>query len=91
MLPQDANPLQVQLDDLKEYARTHQMKINEAKTRILICNQATSVDVFPQVRLNNKDEIGVVEHMKLLGIIIRSDMKWSSNTKNLVAKCYQRM
>ena len=49
VLPQDANPLQVQLDDLKEYARTHQMKINEAKTKIMIFNQATSVDVFPQV------------------------------------------
>ena len=33
VLPQDANPLQVQLDDLKEYARTPQMKINEAKTK----------------------------------------------------------
>ena len=61
------------------------------KLKKIIFNQATSVDVFPQVQMNDKDEIEVVEQMKLLGIIIRSDMKWSSNTKNLVAKCYQRM
>ena len=29
--------------------------------------------------------------MKLLGIMIRSDMKWTSNTKNLIMKCYGRM
>ena len=29
--------------------------------------------------------------MKLFGIIIRSNVKWCSNTKNLVAKYYQRM
>ena len=57
----------------------------------MIFNRATSVDVFPQVTLNDDNQIEVVEQMKLLGIIIRNDMEWCSNTKNLVAKCYQRM
>ena len=29
--------------------------------------------------------------MKLLGVMIRSDMKWHFNTKNLIVKAYQRM
>lgn len=57
----------------------------------MIFNQATSVDVHPKVKIDQDNIIEVVEQMKLLGIIIRSDMKWSSNTKNMVAKCYKRM
>ena len=91
VLPDDANPLQAQLDALKEYARIHQMKINETKTKVMIFNQATSVDVYTKVKIDQDNIIEVVEQMKLLGIIIRSDMKWCSNTKNMVAKCYKRM
>ena len=29
--------------------------------------------------------------MKLLGIIITSDLKWKSNTKYMVARCYQKL
>ena len=35
--------------------------------------------------------IEVVEEMKLLGVVIRSDMKWHSNTSNIISKCYSRM
>ena len=42
----------------------------------MIFNQATSVEVFPQVTLNDDNQIEVVEQMKLLGIIIRNDMEW---------------
>ena len=31
-------------------------------------------------------ELEVMENIKLLGIIIQSDMKWKSNTSNLVNK-----
>ena len=91
MLPSDANPLQAQLDALKEYAAKHQMKINVTKTKVMIFNQATSVDIQPIVKIDQENIIEVVEQMKLLGIIVRSDMKWCSNTKNMVAKCYKRM
>ena len=35
--------------------------------------------------------IDVVEEIKLLGLIIRSDLKWSSNTNAMVAKAYKRL
>ena len=30
------------------------------------------------------NKIEVVEEMRVLGLIIRSDLKWSSNTENMV-------
>ena len=35
-------------------------------------------------------EIELKEEMRLLGVIIRSDMKWSSNTESIVKKGYDR-
>ena len=32
-----------------------------------------------------------MEEKKILGIILRSDLKWSSNTKNMVQKGYKRL
>ena len=40
--------------------------------------------------MNPNKIIEVVDEMKLLGNMIRSDMKWHSNTKNLIGKSYQR-
>ena len=35
--------------------------------------------------------IEVVDEMKLLGIIVRNDLKWHSNTRNIISKCFARM
>ena len=91
VLKDEDNILQEQLDKLKRYAIKNKMKINENKTKVMIFNQATSVDVLPRVKINPDKTLEVVEEMKLLGIMIRSDMKWTSNTKNLIIKCYRRM
>ena len=90
-LKPENNVLQELLDKLKTYADENKMKINETKTKIMIFNQATSIDVLPRVYMTPEKTLEVVEEMKLLGIMIRSDMKWSSNTRNLTNKCYKRM
>ena len=37
------------------------------------------------------NEIELVEEMKLLGVVVRSDLKWTSNTENMVKKAYKRL
>ena len=39
----------------------------------------------------NESLLETVTHTKLLGTIISSDLKWSSNTQLIVKKAYQRM
>ena len=88
-LKTESNILQELLD--KIYADENKMKVNETKTKIMIFIQAISLDDLPRVSMTLDKTLEVVEEMKLLGIMIRSDMKWSSNTRNLTSKCYQRM
>ena len=38
-----------------------------------------------------KRKIEFVEEMKMLGVVMRGDMKWSSNTKYIVEKGYTRL
>ena len=45
---------------------------------------------MPEFKLNN-NQLEVVEEMRLLGVILRSDMKWTSNSENIVKKGYQRL
>ena len=48
------------------------------------------IDFLPDISLNG-NQIEVVDEIRLLGLIIRSDMKWSSNTKNMLAKANKRL
>ena len=57
----------------------------------MIFNQAMSVDVVPEVKLDDGNIIEIVDEIKLLGVIIRSDLKWQANTKNIISKCFPRM
>ena len=52
ILKEDCNHLQTFLDSLKKYAKENKMVINETKTKVMIFNQATSIDVHPTVKLN---------------------------------------
>ena len=91
ILPEAENPIIEQVELLKAYATKHGMKINEDKTKIMLFNKATSVDVHPKIEISEGHFIELVEEMKLLGIMISSDLKWKSNTNYMVARCYQKM
>ena len=70
VLKEDFNHLQTFLDSLKEYAKENKMVINETKTKVMIFNQATSIDVHPTIKMNPNKIIEVVDEMKLLCIML---------------------
>ena len=39
------------LTNLKKYAADNKMKLNETKTKIMLFNQATSIDILPKVSI----------------------------------------
>ena len=61
------------------------MKINHKKTKVKIFNPCTSKDFMPNLELANH-KLEVVEEMRVLGVILQSDMKWEANTDNMVKK-----
>ena len=89
-LPNQANQMQTELDNLSRYVNSHRMAISKSKTKTMLCNTRQKWDFIPELKLGN-DNIEVVQEMKIVGYIMRSDMRTSSNTEYLVKKAYKRM
>ena len=53
VLKEENNVIQQEVDKLKVYVQENKMVINEAKTKIMVFNQARKVDILPKVRLND--------------------------------------
>ena len=78
------------LTKTEQYAADNKMKINYKKTKLMLFNPGTKRDFMPRFTFNNK-ELEVVEETRLLGVIIRSDLSWKSNTKNIVNRSYKKL
>ena len=86
------NALQGHVDELVRFTEQHFMKINQKKTKVALFNPHRNFDFMPEIKLSQDSEnIEVVEQYKLLGQIIRTDMKTISNTENICTKAYKRM
>ena len=76
--------------DINITATQSTMKLNQKKTKLIVFNPCRSLDFMPNICLDEQ-ELEVVEEIKLLGLTIRSDMKWVSNTENMVKKANKRL
>ena len=79
-----------QLKETQKYSKANDMIINQKKTKLMIFNPCTSKDFMPDFKLDDND-LEVVEEVRLLGLIIRSDMKWHSNTDNMVTRANKKL
>ena len=91
MLPEHKNQMQTELNELKHYCVQNGMDINKKKSKSMIFNRGTSYDVMPELSVSDGEIIEVVEEMKLVGYMIRSDLKTISNTNYIVRKAYKKM
>ena len=66
------------------------MKLNLRKTKFMLFNQCKSIDFLPTLHIDGS-AIELVEEMKLLGVVITSDMKFSRNTEYIVERGYKRI
>ena len=65
------------------------MKINESKSKVMIFNSRRKYDGRPKLTIQGgEDYLEVVEHFKLLGVIVRTDMKWYDNSDYICQKGY---
>ena len=90
ILPVD-NLLQNEVDLLKIYSQKRKMVLNPQKTKTMIFNTRVKYDVLPQISTEAGEYLDVVEEYKILGYIIRSDLKTISNTEYICKKAYKRM
>ena len=76
-----------QLKDTESYATNNFMKINYSKTQLMLFNPCWSIDFLPEMSMENHD-LEIVSEKKLLELIVRSDLKWTTNTTNFVNRAY---
>ena len=88
VLLQDQSELLKQLKRTSEYAKDNEMQLK--KSKVMLFNPCKSIDFMPQVNIDSC-ELEVVEEMRLLGLIIRSDMKWISNTDQMVTRANKKL
>ena len=91
ILPQDINTLQYEVDQVKVFSQNRKMLLNPLKTKTMMFNTLLKYDVLPQISTERGKYLDVVEEYKLLGFILRSDLKTISNTEYICKKAYQRM
>ena len=89
-LPKQNSAVYNQLIETKDYADRNHMKINFNKTKMMLFNPCTSVDFMPNFEIGGH-EIELVEEMRLLGLVITPDMKWSANTDFIVKRAYKKL
>ena len=91
LLPRQDNPLQAEVDSIVKYSKEKKMVLNPIKTKIMIFNPLKKYDVLPLIETEPGIQIEVVEKHKILGQIVRSDMRTISNTENICKKAYKKM
>ena len=90
-LPPGANTLQQEMARLQKFTIDNKMAINRGKTKCIIANSRRKWDVMPEISLGEGENVEVVEQLKIVGYIFRSDMKTSANTDYIVKKAYARL
>ena len=90
-LPEELNELQSELRSLNVYAENHRMSVNHLKTKVMIFSRHRQYNFLPEMQLIPNRNIEVVEEMKIVGFILRSDLKTISNTNYIIGKAYGRM
>ena len=78
------------LESLLDYSDRNKMRINVDKTKLMIFNPSRTVEVHPIIEINHT-QLEIVENVKLLGVIISSDMKWQLNTELITKKGFSRL
>lgn len=73
------------LNQINTWTKDHQMVISEKKTKVMIFNFTENFQFATRLELKGKN-VEMVDNMKILGTIVRSDLSWDDNCELLIKK-----
>ena len=85
-LPAESSILQHKLADMQRFTEENMMMINKKKTIIMPFNFSKTRDFIPRLKLPGGCELKVIYESRLLGIIIQSDLTFSSHVSAITKK-----
>ena len=88
----DPNYLQSQeyLKKISKWTEQKQMQLNTKKTNYMLFNFTKKYQFNTRLKLEGQN-LDQVHETKLLGLVIRDDLSWKSNTSVITRKAYSRM
>ena len=91
VLPDNSNPLLPAWESLVDYVHSHDMKLNFEKTKVMLFNPGRKYDFSPSIRAPDGNYLEYTEQFKLLGVIIRTGLKWYNNTDYIFSRAMRKM
>ena len=85
-IPTHKSILQHQIQDLKVFTKQHHMILNSRKTKCIPFNSSTSKDVMPQLELEDGSFLEVIYELKLVGLVITSELTWTAHVDYTVKR-----
>ena len=73
-----------EIKKIRRYTTENKMKLNSTKTKFMLFNPTSNFDFVPDFKIDNT-HVETLEEMKLLGLILRNDLSWKSNTKHMIS------
>ena len=67
------------------------MKINKKKTKVMLINMSRKHDFPPEVSFADGVILECITEIKLVGVILSNDLKWSKNTTYICKKAMKKM
>ena len=85
-LPSSHSILQHQLVDLTQYTKEHFMVLNSKKTKCIPFINSRTKDFIPQLSIEEGKHIEVIYQLKLVGVVITSDLTWNAHINYTVSR-----
>ena len=85
-LPANKSVLQHQLSDLTKFTADNSMKLNSKKTKCIPFIKSKTKDFMPKLTTNTNEELDVVYELKLVGLVVTSDLTWGAHVNYTVAR-----
>lgn len=89
------NDIKADINEIANFAREHYLKLNLAKSKIIIIGSPYYVNAInygqlPPIMINGQT-IPYVDHTKNLGVIISSNLTWTKNTSYVSSKIHSTL
>ena len=80
---EELSSLQTSADEIITWTEKNNMKLNAKKTKTMTINFTRSLPLYSDIIINNQT-IDEIDSFKLLGIRIRSDLRWDDHIQHLI-------
>ena len=80
-----------EIDSIVKNREDRNMLLNLVKTKAMIFNTLRNYDCLPEISIKSGKAIEVVEQHKMLGQIVRSNLKTIVNTEAIYIMVFKRM